>query len=102
MTITRSDSGQAVSPPAINSVTGTNNQVAGVEEADFVKTNGEYTYLLSGGYFMILQTWPADQSQELSRTEIDGTPRALFFHEDVVWVVSDLSQQSYPQFEESL
>ncbi|MCU7867730.1 MAG: beta-propeller domain-containing protein [Candidatus Thiodiazotropha sp. (ex Lucinoma borealis)] len=99
---TGSDSGQAVSPPAINSVTGTNNQVAGVDEADFVKTNGEYTYLLSGGYFMILQTWPADQSQELSRTEIDGTPRALFFHEDVVWVVSDLSQQSYPQFEESL
>ncbi|MCU7891516.1 MAG: beta-propeller domain-containing protein [Candidatus Thiodiazotropha sp. (ex Ustalcina ferruginea)] len=94
--------GRAVSPPAINSVTGTNNQIAGVDEADFVKTNGEYTYLLSGGYFMILQTWPADQSQELSRTEIDGTPRALFFHEDVVWVVSDLSQQSYPQFEESL
>ncbi|MCU7918585.1 MAG: beta-propeller domain-containing protein [Candidatus Thiodiazotropha sp. (ex Epidulcina cf. delphinae)] len=99
---TGNGSEQTNSQPAINSVTGTNNQVSGVDEADFIKTNGDYTYLLSGGYFMILQTWPADQSQELSRTEIDGTPRALFFREDIVWVVSDLSQQTYPQFEESL
>ncbi|PVV26968.1 MAG: hypothetical protein B6D79_04570, partial [gamma proteobacterium symbiont of Ctena orbiculata] len=97
-TISDSSSGQ----PAVNSVTGTNNQVAGVDEADFVKTNGDYTYLLSGGNLVILQTWPADQSQELSRTEIDGTPRALFLSGDVVWVVSDLYQQSFPQFEESL
>jgi uncharacterized secreted protein with C-terminal beta-propeller domain len=92
------DSGQ----PAINRVTGTNNQVAGVDEADFVKTTGDYTYLLSGGYLVILETWPADQSQEISRTAIDGNPRALFVHDDIVWVVSDLSQQDYPQFEESL
>lgn len=97
-TTSDSSSGQ----PAVNSVTGTNNQVAGVDEADFIKTNGDHTYLLSGGNLVILQTWPADQSQELSRTEIDGTPRALFLSGDVVWVVSDLSQQSYPLFEESL
>ncbi|MES9969790.1 MAG: beta-propeller domain-containing protein [Candidatus Thiodiazotropha sp.] len=95
-----SDSGSA--QPAVNSVTGTNNQVAGVDEADFVKTNGDHTYLLSGGNLVILQTWPADQSQQISSTEIDGTPRALFLSGDVVWVVSELSQQSYPQFEESL
>lgn len=34
--------------------------------------------------------------------EIDGTPRALFLYEDIVWVVSDLTQSSYPQFAESL
>jgi uncharacterized secreted protein with C-terminal beta-propeller domain len=88
--------------PAINSVTGTNNQVAGVDEADFVKTTGDYTYLLSGGNLVILQTWPADQSQEISRTEIDGTPIALFINGDIAWVVSELTQQSYAQFEESL
>jgi uncharacterized secreted protein with C-terminal beta-propeller domain len=88
--------------PAINSVTGTNNQVAGVDEADFVKTTGDYTYLLSGGSLVILQTWPADQSQEISRTQIDGTPRALFINGDITWVVSDLTQQTYAQFEESL
>jgi uncharacterized secreted protein with C-terminal beta-propeller domain len=99
---TDNGSEQAVSQPAVNSVTGTNNQVAGVDEADFVKTSGDYTYLLSGGYLVILQTWPADQTQELSRTEIDGTPRTLFFHDDIVLVVSDLTQQSYPQYEDSL
>ncbi|MEW8117086.1 MAG: beta-propeller domain-containing protein [Candidatus Thiodiazotropha sp.] len=97
---TTADSGSE--QPAINRVSGTNNQVAGVDEADFVKTSGDYTYLLSGGNLMILQTWPADQSQEISRTEIDGSPRALFLNDDIVWVVSDLSHQSYPQFEESL
>ncbi len=97
-TTTDSGSGQ----PAVNRVSGTNNQVADVDEADFVKTSGDYTYLLSGGNLMILQTWPADQSQEISRTEIDGSPRALFLNDDIVWVVSDLSHQSYPQFEESL
>ncbi|MES9853437.1 MAG: beta-propeller domain-containing protein [Candidatus Thiodiazotropha sp. L084R] len=88
--------------PAINNLTGTNNQVTGVDEADFVKTDGETTYLLSGGYLTILQTWPADQSQELSRTEIDGVPRALFAYDDIVWVISDLTQDSYPHYEESL
>jgi uncharacterized secreted protein with C-terminal beta-propeller domain len=95
-------SGSNAGQPAVNRVTGTNNQVAGVDEADFIKTTGDYTYLLSGGNLVILQTWPADQTQEISTTAIDGTPRALFIHGDIVWVVSDLSHQGYPQFEESL
>lgn len=33
---------------------------------------------------------------------IDGTPRALFINGDILWVVSDLSQQVYGDFEESL
>ncbi|MES9923237.1 MAG: beta-propeller domain-containing protein [Candidatus Thiodiazotropha endolucinida] len=98
---TDNSSDQPISQPSVNSVTGTNNQVAGVDEADFIKTNGDYTYLLSGGNLVILQTWPAGQSQILSTTEIDGTARALFFYEDIVWVVSDLLP-AYPQFEESL
>jgi uncharacterized secreted protein with C-terminal beta-propeller domain len=93
------NSEQTALTPDINEVTGTNNQVTGVDEADFVKTSGDYTYVLSGGYLVVLQTWPAEQSQELSRIEIDGYPMALFIHEDIVWVVSNLSQQDYPQFE---
>ncbi|MCU7920314.1 MAG: beta-propeller domain-containing protein [Candidatus Thiodiazotropha sp. (ex Epidulcina cf. delphinae)] len=85
------------SPSAINDLTGTNNQVTGVDEADFVKTNGDYTYLLSGGYFIILKTWPAAQSEEVSRTKIEGEPRALFVHEAIAWIVSDLSQADYLQ-----
>jgi uncharacterized secreted protein with C-terminal beta-propeller domain len=96
------DSGSQQTQPEIETVTGTNNQVVGVDEADFIKTDGDNTYILSGGYLVILQTWPAQQSQELSRTEIDGYPHALFLHDDIVWVVSNLNLTSYPQFDESL
>ncbi|MET0091185.1 MAG: beta-propeller domain-containing protein [Candidatus Thiodiazotropha sp.] len=76
--------------PVIADRTGTNNQVAGVDEADFVKSSGEFTYLLSGDYFLILRSWPAAQSEELSRTQLEGVPRALFVDDDIVWVVSDV------------
>ncbi|MEW8324233.1 MAG: beta-propeller domain-containing protein [Candidatus Thiodiazotropha taylori] len=86
----------------IEAVTGTNNQVAGVDEADFIKTDGNHTYLLSGNYFMVLQTWPAAESQELSRTEIDGTPLDLLIYDDTAWVVSEIYAESYADFDESL
>ncbi|MEW8507869.1 MAG: beta-propeller domain-containing protein [Candidatus Thiodiazotropha sp.] len=95
-------SGMPTSQPEIETVSGTNNQVVGVDEADFVKTDGDHTYVLSGGNLVILQTWPAQQTRELSRTEIDGYPRALFFSDDIVWVVSDLTPDSYPLYAMSL
>ncbi|MES9990378.1 MAG: beta-propeller domain-containing protein [Candidatus Thiodiazotropha sp.] len=95
-------SGSPQTQPEIETVSGTNNQVVGVDEADFVKTNGDHTYILSGGNLVILQTWPAEQTQELSRTEIDGYPRALFFDDDTVWVVSDLTRAIYPHYDVSL
>ena len=88
--------------PVIGEVTGTNNQVAGVDEADFVKTSGDYTYLLSGGYLVILKTWPAADSVEISRTLLDGNPRALFVHGDVVWIVSSLTEAQYLQLGENV
>ncbi|MEJ2619347.1 MAG: beta-propeller domain-containing protein [Candidatus Thiodiazotropha sp.] len=88
--------------PTVEAVTGTNNQVAGVDEADFIKTDGNLTYLLSGNHFMVLQTLPANETQELSRTEIDGVPLAMLIYGETAWVVSQLYQESYPQFDESL
>ncbi|MET0028451.1 MAG: beta-propeller domain-containing protein [Candidatus Thiodiazotropha sp.] len=87
--------------PEINDVTETNNQVAGVDEADFIKTNGNFTYLLSGGVLVILKTWPADQSTTISRTTIDGSPYALFVYDDMVWIVSQLDWEA-PNYNERL
>ncbi len=75
----------------IDDMTGTNNQVAGVDEADFVKTTGDYTYLLSSDSFLILKTWPAAESQEVSRTQLEGYPRALFVDGEIVWILSEVS-----------
>ena len=80
--------GAGYSSAAIEQVTGTNNQVAGVDEADFIKTDGEYTYVVSGGYLLIFDTWPAADSSELSRVELKGYPAHLLVSGDIAWVAS--------------
>ncbi len=67
----------------------TNVQEEGVDEPDFVKTDGRYIYLASGGSFVILKGWPADELSELSKVEVEGTPRSLFVNGDVAIVFSD-------------
>jgi hypothetical protein len=58
--------------------TGTNNQVAGVDEADFVKNDGQYIYLAQNGVLRIVDAWPADQTHEVSKTPLPGAPKKLF------------------------
>ncbi|UCC28619.1 MAG: beta-propeller domain-containing protein, partial [Candidatus Bathyarchaeota archaeon] len=38
----------------------TNIQVAGVDEADIVKTDGEYLYVLTGGSLLIIKAYPPE------------------------------------------
>jgi len=46
---------------APSSYTTTNNQVAGVDEADFVKNDGTRIFVLSGQTLNAVKSWPADQ-----------------------------------------
>jgi hypothetical protein len=62
--------------------TGTNNQVAGVDEADFVKNDGQYIYLAQNGVLRIVDSWPADQTHQVSATPLEGTPKKLFVQGD--------------------
>ncbi|HSD89845.1 MAG TPA: beta-propeller domain-containing protein, partial [Kofleriaceae bacterium] len=78
--------------------TGTNNQVAGVDEADFIKNDGQYIYLAQNGVLRIVDSWPADQTHEVSKTPIDGDPKKLFVLGDkaLVYVaVGDTSQNGW-------
>jgi hypothetical protein len=58
----------------------TNTQEVGVDEADFIKNDGEYIYVVSGGQFQIIRAWPAEETETLSSTAIAGSPRALFVY----------------------
>jgi len=60
----------------------TNIQVAGVDEADIVKTDGEYIYLASGNKTIIVRAYPPDQAQVLSEIELKGTVIGIFINED--------------------
>jgi hypothetical protein len=55
-------------------VTTTNNQVEGVEEADFVKNTGTHIYHVSNGKLRIMKSWPADALAMVSETKLEGRP----------------------------
>jgi len=43
---------------ASNDFSGTNNQQANVDEADILKTDGEYIYTISGNILSIVKAYP--------------------------------------------
>ncbi len=54
-------------------VTGTNNQEAGVDEADLVKTDGEWTYVIHNGVLRILHSENVGDIAEQSRMEFGSS-----------------------------
>ncbi|MCP4701038.1 MAG: hypothetical protein GY862_29920, partial [Gammaproteobacteria bacterium] len=68
----------------------TNVQVTGVDEADFVKNDGKYIYILANGKFRIVESWPAEQAAQISAFDIEGAPKKLFVHEGRAFIYSSL------------
>jgi uncharacterized secreted protein with C-terminal beta-propeller domain len=60
----------------------TNIQVEGVDEADIVKSDGEYLYLASGSKILILKAYPADDAQIVAEIILNGTVSGLFVNGD--------------------
>ncbi|MGZ6081288.1 MAG: beta-propeller domain-containing protein, partial [Myxococcaceae bacterium] len=54
------------------SVSTTNTQVAGVDEADFVQNDGTRIAVLAGGMLHLLSSWPAQAMAETASLKIDG------------------------------
>ncbi|MBX3181330.1 MAG: beta-propeller domain-containing protein [Polyangiaceae bacterium] len=63
-------------PPSGHSET--NNQVAGVDEADIVKTDGERLWLLHGQELMVIDAWPPQSIGVERSLPIEGTPYEMF------------------------
>ena len=82
---------EATAPTATS---GTNNQVAGVAEADFVKNDGEYIYILADGAFQILDAWPPEQAHRIAEVPIEGLPKRLFVSGDRALVYTSLTPAS--------
>jgi len=56
----------------------TNIQVAGVDEADIVKSDGKYLYVLTQDRIVIMAAYPAESARVVSRIEFPGWPREAF------------------------
>jgi uncharacterized secreted protein with C-terminal beta-propeller domain len=77
-------------PEGPEEYSGTNNQVPGVDEADFLKTDGQYIYILADGRLQIIDSWPPEEARVVSSHEVEGEPTALFYWEDRVLAYSAL------------
>jgi inhibitor of cysteine peptidase len=60
----------------------TNVQVEGVDEADIVKNDGKYVYVISGGRLAIVDAYPGEKAKILSETPVNGTPSEMFLSGD--------------------
>ncbi|WP_437743249.1 beta-propeller domain-containing protein [Sorangium sp. So ce1504] len=77
----------------------TNTQEADVDEADFIKNDGEHVYILAHGQFQIFDAWPAADTHRVASVAIEGDPKKLFVHEKRALVYSSLSPSSSPDGE---
>lgn len=68
----------AAPPSAPTNYTTTNNQVAGVDEADFVKNDGTRIFALSGQTLYAARSWPATDLAVRGTLKIEGYPREMF------------------------
>ncbi len=75
----------------------TNVQVEGVDEADIVKTDGEYIYAKSGQSVIIVRASPADGAAVLSRITVNGTLWQIFVNRDKLVVFYQTCSQLGPQ-----
>lgn len=79
----------------------TNIQVEGVDEADFVKNDGKYIYVLTQDKLVIVDAYPAEKAKILSETKIPGRTKNLFINDDKIIVFTENEQQVplYPEYE---
>jgi uncharacterized secreted protein with C-terminal beta-propeller domain len=73
---------QAPSGETATDYSKTNIQVEGVDEADFVKNDGKYIYVIAQNKLVILDAFPASDATILSSTLIEGRPKDLFVNGD--------------------
>ena len=79
-------------PNGPKETSGTNNQVANVDEPDLVKHDGKHIYLIASNQLRILKSWPPEETAVLSSVKVEGSPRKLFVLGDRLVVYSSVGQ----------
>ncbi len=74
---------------------GTNNQVAGVDEADILKTDGEYVYTTTGRTLFLIRAYPSADAAVLGTVDLDVDPSGLFVDGDKLAVIGNYYDTDY-------
>ncbi len=79
----------------------TNIQVEGVDEADFVKNDGKYIYVLAQNKLVIVDAFPAASADILSTITLEGRPADLFINDNrlIVFTNDDAQVMVIPEYD---
>jgi hypothetical protein len=77
-----------------SAVSGTNNQVVGVDEADFIKNDNKYIYVVNGSRFRVIEAWPAPDAHEIASVTVPGEAKKLFVEGNRALVYSSMPKQT--------
>jgi len=70
----------------------TNVQVEGVDEADIVKTDGEYIYVVSRDSVVVVKAYPPGEAGVVARVKPNGSPQGLFIAPGKLVVISSTAR----------
>ena len=73
----------------------TNIQVQGVDEADIIKTDGNYIYTVSGNVLFIIKAYPGEDAEIISTMKFDNRPESIFIYEDYLAVFGNFNDNDY-------
>jgi len=76
------DDAKATAEEGYGDYSGTNIQVEGVDEADIVKSDGEYIYLAIDNRLIIAKAYPPEEARVLCELELKGNIEGLFVNGD--------------------
>jgi inhibitor of cysteine peptidase len=88
----------AAAEAADNDYSKTNIQVEGVDEADIVKSDGEYIYVVSGGNITIVKAYPPEEAKVLSKISLTGDIAGIFINGDKL-AIFETDYGIYPLYE---
>jgi uncharacterized secreted protein with C-terminal beta-propeller domain len=71
----------------------TNLQVEGVDEADIIKTDGEFIYIVTNEKIIIVKAFPAKNASIASEIKLNGTAIGLYVKEDRLVIL----ETGYPE-----
>ncbi|MCX6796601.1 MAG: beta-propeller domain-containing protein, partial [Candidatus Falkowbacteria bacterium] len=79
----------------------TNVQVAGVDEADVIKTDGQYIYAVAKNSLFIVNALPADQAEILAKIEFKDRPSDIYISGNYLAVYGNDQEIVYRDFYKS-
>lgn len=84
-----SDFSRNVALDSVQSFSATNVQVAGVDEADLVETDGEFLYMIVQNELLIIDVRDAESPSIASRVLLDSNPTGIYLNGDRLTIVSN-------------